>query len=296
MESTQDYEVERNLTPDKLVLKRIAFEKIDSTKLYITPPEIQEISSSEDIDEMMKKKIEKKILQRCTKDGFVISSSSSISQMNRSKMANEISVVSRNAGISPPEHLNGSWLYTVLYKYTVCNPPVGTVVPVIVCSKNKIGMMCNLWPYRNKDVDVDDSEKITISSKQFIQGRSGFVAILLPKALHQQINVPECDPEELYSKYENQMETLPSDRKLLVYVKILQKKFDINDKQISAVGILFSNDDSQINEQIDDEPTEKEEPDTPNSEIDYEKNNSLSSEEDDYIEDDNEINSFEDDD
>ena len=55
MESKQDYEVERNLTPDKLVLKRIAFEKIDSTKLYITPPEIQEISSSEDIDEMMKK-------------------------------------------------------------------------------------------------------------------------------------------------------------------------------------------------------------------------------------------------
>ena len=53
---------------------------------------------------------------------------------------------------------------------------------------------------------------------------------------------------------------------------------------------------NEINEQIDDEPTEKEEPDTPNSEIDYEKNNSLSSEEDDYIEDDNEINSFEDDD
>lgn len=293
--SSNTHELESNLVPDKFILRKVAFEKVESTKLYITPPEIQDISSSADIDEIMKKKLEKTLLQTCTKDGFVISSSSSLNQMNRAKMADDITIVSRNAGVSPSEHLNGSWLYTIFYKYHVCNPPIGTIIPAIVCSTNKIGMMCNFWPYKNKMEDVDDPTKITIQSKQFIQGRAGFIVILLPKALHQQINVPDCNPNELYDKYEKQLDTLSPNKKLLVYVKILQKKFDINDKQISAVGILYSKDgsDSQQIEENDEEPSEKEDESHSNkSGVDSDK---IVSEHDSSHEEDGDVDDFEDD-
>ena len=78
-----------------------------------------------------------------------------------------------------------------------------------------------------------------------IRSHANFIIIFLPKALH--YNSKDNDetekktPIELYDEEQlriDKLELEENNTQPIIHIKILQKRFDINDKQISAVGIL----------------------------------------------------------
>ena len=227
---------------DQTVIDKVECDEIDNIHLYIDPHELHELNSPAAIQHNLLAKLKKRLLNRCTKAGFVVSNN----LPGSSRADTAIEIVSREAGIAPPEHMNGSWLYRVCYRYTVCNPPIDVIIPTVVCSKNKMGMMTTFWPFCRDTTDADDaqqdsSKKWCVKADQMHQARlTKYLVILLPKALH-----TDAATARAYADYESHMETdaVTKQGKPVVRVKILQKKFDINDKQISAVGVLVPDDD-----------------------------------------------------
>jgi hypothetical protein len=122
-----------------------------------------------------------------------------------------------------------------------------------------MGMMTTFWPFcpttdtanannkaNNKANANPKAAQWCVKADQMHQARmTKYLVILLPKALH-----TEPAKARAYANYEKYMDDV-TNGKPVVRVKILQKKFDINDKQISAVGVLVPDDDVADGEEDD---------------------------------------------
>jgi hypothetical protein len=201
------------------------------------------ITSTTDIDDMIRRKIGLSVQQCCTEHGFILSgigSTRSRTQSNRA-LHKPLQIVARSVGEIPAEHLNGAFLYNVCYRVFACNPPIGKVLPMTVLDKNKLGIRCYYYPFQY-NINTNDVENSDV-----MKASANFVVAFLPKALHYSSggsdvnNDNDTSPEELYKKEEARIDDLLNSggsTQAILHVKVLQKRFDINDKQISTVGIL----------------------------------------------------------
>jgi hypothetical protein len=220
-------------------------------RVYITAQDLLQLNESYSISQLLLRKIKQKHEKVCTKDGFILS----ISETD----------LKYSAGNVPPEHLNGNFVYNVQYVTQVCNPTVNQEIPVVVTSFNKIGMMCHYFPFEHEhdedetphetetgtdilpeetetDTDilpeetVDDDERLSlVDSHTYAKYHkySNCIVVLVPKAL----NLTHEIAKKIYTQAESRLKENDT-LKLRLNVKILQKRFDINDKQITAVGML----------------------------------------------------------
>ena len=219
-----------------------AYQK-DARKVYIYPNELYMITSKRDIERLIQRKIGLLVQQCCSEHGFVLSGVGSTRTRTQSNRAlyKPLKILSRTAGEIPAEHLNGAFLYNISYSVFACNPPIGKILPVTVLDKNKLGIRCYYYPY------MYDTEKNEVSKSDVIKASSQFVVFFLPKVLHYN-SVEYTDDEEtkqspaqLYEQEEARIDKFSECNSYvqpILHVKILQKRFDINDKQISVVGIL----------------------------------------------------------
>lgn len=244
---------------------------VNHSNIYIRPQELVTITTPDAVDRLIEKKIGSQTVQSCSKDGYVLSSADSARSRSKSShvLYKPLQILTRSPGEIPPEHLNGAFVYRVCYSHYVCNPPIHVVIPAVVCEKNKLGIRCHYYPYT---YDRDTNE---VSSGDVVRANAQFVAIFLPKALHCNLQYvgtgmgvsgvdeegvdgegdadgapPKKSPKELYEteearidaseSHEATADTLASysPNRVIVHVRILQKRFDMNDKQISAVGVL----------------------------------------------------------
>jgi hypothetical protein len=209
----------------------------DTARVYLTPRELMDVSASNPLVSVLLAKVKAKRESVCTKDGLIMSLGAG--------------PLLCSDGEAPPEHLNGCLLYTVEFTTSVCNPAVNQEIDTVLSSFNKIGFMCQYFPFADDADDLpaasppasDDADAVadaerpppTVGSHTFARyhSKASCIVILVPKAL----NLTKPDSRELYLQAEahlQQNDTL----KLRMRVRILQKKFDINDKQITAVGVL----------------------------------------------------------
>ena len=219
-----------------------AYQK-DERKIYIYPNELYLITSKNDIERLIQRKIGLLVQQCCSEHGFVLSGTGSTRSRTQSNRAlyKPLKILSRTAGEIPTEHLNGTFLYNISYSVFACNPPIGKILPVTVLDKNKLGIRCYYYPY------VYDMDKNEVSKSDVMKASAQFVVFFLPKVLHYN-SVESTDdedtkksPEQLYEQEEERIDSYAesnSRSQPILHVKILQKRFDINDKQISVVGIL----------------------------------------------------------
>lgn len=236
---------------------------VNECNIYLRPQELMQVSTKNTVDHLIEKKLGAQIVQSCSKDGFVLSESKSVRNENRSNRAlyRPLRIITRSPGEVPAEHLNGAFVYRVCYTHFVCNPPIQAIVPAVVCEKNKLGIRCHYYPY------TYDSQDNTVEATDVARAGAHFLAIFLPRVLHsnlqtdgeadhESVEQPTLSAAELYEQEERRIDTnekdleatmsgtqpgdgdAPTRKRTIIHVKILQKRFDINDKQISAVGVL----------------------------------------------------------
>lgn len=213
----------------------------DIKNVYLLPSEMHTITRKSDIEDLIVRKIAMSVQQCCSEHGFILSGAGSTRSRTQSNRAlnKPLQIISRTTGHIPAEHLNGSFLYTVNYRVFACNPPIGVTLPMTVLDKNKLGIRCYYYPYKY------NTDKNEVSNGDVAKSSSKFVIAFLPKALHYNTSVDDdiddVSPEELYKKEEVRIDNTLSDdgsTQVILHVKVLQKRFDINDKQITTVGIL----------------------------------------------------------
>lgn len=232
---------------------------VNESKIYIRPQELYRLTTPDAVDRLIEQKIGAQTIQSCSKDGYVLSSAESARSKTKStySLYKPLRILTRSPGEIPAEHLNGAFVYRVSHSHYVCNPPIQVVIPAVVSEKNKLGIRCHYYPYTyNRDTNE-------VASGDVARANAHFVAIFLPKALHCNLQMADSDenighaghdakamtPKELYETEESRIDTgetldtsadtgsvMPN--RIIVHVRILQKRFDINDKQISAVGVL----------------------------------------------------------
>ena len=225
----------------------VCFDTIGHTSVYIRPHELYTLKDTLSLDQMLKRKVAASVMQTCSKDGYVLSGTASqrgTSRANRA-LCKPLEIVSRSAGIIPHEHLNGALVYQVCYKHLVCNPPIDVVIPAVVCEVNKLGMRCHYYPY------MFNQETQTVETGHVVKASANFLAIFLPKALHFNLSVNTDNSsselgegsntlQSLYEREEKRWGVISRDDrdKQIVYVRIRQKRFDLNDRAIATVGVL----------------------------------------------------------
>ena len=220
-------------------------EIVGEQNVYLRPQELHSINGAGDVDALIARKVASTMMQSCGKDGFVLSGASSSRAERHSNHAlyKPLRILTRSAGEVPAEHLNGAFVYKVSYQHYVCNPPIDVVLPAVVCEKNKLGIRVHYYPYEF------DHERNEVASGDVLRASANFLVVFLPKALHMTtmqhtedaMDTQDDDaltPQELYEREEKRIDTPHEGRETIVHVRIVQKRFDINDKQISAVGVL----------------------------------------------------------
>ena len=215
----------------------VCFDKVGQANVYIRPHEIYTVDKNNTIDHILRRKVAASVTQTCSKEGYVLSGTSSqrgVSRANR-LLCKPLEIISRSSGTIPHEHLNGAMVYKVCYKHLVCNPPLNVVIPVVVCDSNRMGIRCQYFPYTfNEDTQ-------TVDAGDVIKGNANFLTIFLPKELH--FNLAMDADYSLETLYQDTCERLEkqvddSQQRVIVYVRICQKRFDLNDKSIASVGVL----------------------------------------------------------
>jgi hypothetical protein len=221
----------------------VCFNTIGSTSVYVRPHELYTLTDTQSMDSMLKRKVGASVIQTCSKDGYVLSGTASTRGASRANRAlcKPLEIVSRSTGTVPHEHLNGALVYQVCYRHLVCNPPLDVVIPAVVCDANKLGMRCHYYPY------TFDEATRTVDAGDVVKGGANFLAVFLPKALHFNLALESGGTDEevqtLQERYEREsarVDTPDEDKQLIVYVRIRQKRFDLNDKAIATIGVLHS--------------------------------------------------------
>lgn len=244
----------------------VCTEVVNERRVYLRPQELHTISRAHTVDDIIAEKVSRSMVQCCSKDGYVLSRMQSVrhaSHGNR-ELHKPTRILTRSPGEVLAEHQNGAFMYRVSFTQYVCNPPIHVVIPAVVSEKNKLGIRCYYYPF------TYDALANEVSAGDVGLAGARFLAVFLPKALHCNLtagdegdddesgildeeaaetveSAPEVTPNTLYKDEERRIEehqqkfdhTLPDEAtKIIVHVRILQKRYDINDRQISAVGVL----------------------------------------------------------
>lgn len=250
----------------------------DMRKVSVRPLELVRLTRSYTVDMLIEQKVGATLTQSCSKDGFVLSGPRSLraeTHANRA-LCKPLRILTRSSGEVPPEHLNGSFVYRVSYSHFVCNPPLGVVIPVVVTEKNKLGIRGYYYPY-TYDADTNEvlGHDVARGGAQFmtvflpkalhcsgLAANSGFGVDDPdddpddPDDLDDDASVPadgndsapeRRNPKELYEAEEARIDANETDdaqddyerrKRVIIHARVLQKRFDINDKQISVVAVL----------------------------------------------------------
>lgn len=174
----------------------------------LLPPSSKVPSIYHQITHLLEKKIKSDVEGKCCKHGLVLKGS--------------VEVLTREVGYIPKGHFNGNFVYNVTYKYLVCNPSVGVIIPCEIMSRNQIGYLAHFVHFLHQDVTNPFNHQIDEQFKKYP------IVIKIPNELH---------PDESQQQELKQLQ--PTD---IRYVKVLGKKFELEDKQISVVAKLSSPD------------------------------------------------------
>ncbi len=115
---------------------------------------------------------------------------------------NSIEICEISLGLIEYSGLQGSVIYNVKYKALVCNPIIGSIINAQIENKNQFGLLCTV-----KDNTSD----------------SNIIEIIIPKK-----------SVSIKSDYNLDNLTIGD----IISVKLLGKKFHINDSNISGIGIV----------------------------------------------------------
>jgi DNA-directed RNA polymerase subunit E'/Rpb7 len=146
----------------------------------------------------------------CSRHGFVLKGSISIHRI----------VSARVEAAS----LNGDVRYDVQYLASVCNPPVGSVLPARVVNSNSFGMMLH--------------SGVTDSDGTF----SPIVEIIVPLA--------PMDPSQETNPSQASTVTPPALVGEAVHVELIGKKFKLNDPRICAIGKMSDSAAMRVSEDV----------------------------------------------
>ncbi len=112
---------------------------------------------------------------------------------------NSITILKRSMGSVLKSHFNGSLLYNIKFSLKVCNPLEGTIINAVVTNINKMGILASI-------VSNDDESPLNI---------------LLARQHHMEI-------PEFFTKNKGDV----------INIKVIGKRFEFGDNQISVIGIL----------------------------------------------------------
>lgn len=113
-----------------------------------------------------------------------------------------LEIVRRSGGQFVKQHFNGHIRFDVVCRAEVCNPPQNTIVEAIVKNKNELGV------HAESSLKMGDQELSVLD-------------IIIPKkaaGIQSEIDLSELNP---------------GDR---IYVEVLGKRFQLNDRKISIIG------------------------------------------------------------
>lgn len=200
----------------------ICFQSTLTQRVDLLPEELGKLNDKTDIYEqigtILEDKIRDEIEGKCNRQGLVLKGS--------------LKLISRDVGMIVKGHFNGNMVYNVLYKILICNPNVNVILPCKVINKNKIGLLTHFIPFTTIDFNADEdiSETNRMIESQFKEYP------LLIKV-----------PYELHTSDETHLFQTVNDGDI-VYVNVLGKKFELNDRQLTVIGKLSS--DVEYNAQI----------------------------------------------
>lgn len=198
---------------DLVCLQVTATQRVD-----LTPEEFSNFKETDSIYNQINNSLEEKIKNdvegKCNKNGLVLNGS--------------VRILTRDVGYVSKGHFNGNYVYNVTYQLLVCNPSVGVIIPCKIIAKNKIGLMAHFIHFLHFNENDDNVMNRNID-KQF---KKYPIVIKIPAELHK--------PEQ--QQYINDLEL-----EEIIYVEVLGRKFDLEDKQISVVAKL-SNEDDYLNQ------------------------------------------------
>lgn len=115
---------------------------------------------------------------------------------------NSIELIDLSLGLIEHATLQGSVLYTVKYKALVCNPIIGSIIVAKIDNTNQFGLLCNVKSGVNSVIDI-----------------------IVPKKLISVVSEIDLDKLKIGDT---------------VSIRLLGKKFHINDKKISGIGTIVS--------------------------------------------------------
>ena len=90
-------------------------------KIIVTP------GNFDNINLLIKNKLQKKMGNKCNKDGYIL--------------ANSIKILKRSIGKINSSFFDGSISYNVKYSATICNPKEGSIINVQYIDHNKMGIL-----------------------------------------------------------------------------------------------------------------------------------------------------------
>ena len=150
---------------------------------------------------------------------------------------NSVKLIKRSLGQSLTSHFNGNVIFHIEYLVELCNPLEGASIECIVINSNKMGVLAEI-------IGVDDSP----------------LNILLAKQHH----IDNAEFEDLRDRD-------------IIKIRVLGKRYEFGDSNITIIGLLESEYQKQYNETLKDndidEPLEvMSNNDTPQSSLSFENN------------------------
>jgi DNA-directed RNA polymerase subunit E'/Rpb7 len=162
---------------------------------------------------------------------------------------NSIEILKRSAGVLSKQHFNGNIKFDIICSAEVCNPTKGLVIEAEIKNKNALGILAE---------SIIKIDKVDIP----------ILDIIIPKKAAGIMS--EIDLDEL-----NIGDS--------IFVMVLSKKYQLNDKKISIIGKAVKSLDSTINDLIENKIEElniqKEDDDEEDLSVDVEDSDSEHSEE-----------------
>jgi len=111
---------------------------------------------------------------------------------------NSIKIIKRSIGSVLSSHFNGNILYNIEFSVDVCNPLEGTIIDVLVKNINKMGILCEVSEEENSPLTILLARQHHINNESYL-------------------NLKDGD---------------------LIQIKIIGKRFEYGDNQISVIAVL----------------------------------------------------------
>lgn len=178
-------------------MDRICFNNLYIQAVDLQPEELLHLRPGE-LEAKLIKKLRTNVEGRCNKHGLVLPGS--------------VSVLSRTIGIAPNEQMNGFFVFRIKYQVRICNPPIGTVLPAKIITKNKMGLLTMI---------LLDCEEASPESKHFLKYP---INALLPYQIHNNVSMDIFQAMAVGDE---------------IQVEVVGKKFDIPDRTISVLAKLL---------------------------------------------------------